>query len=333
MLVDTEAAPALQLFSELTALDVERPLKIVPAFRMRGLAAVQALGSLLTAGVLTAPRRARFERRFAGRACELTTEVLDGHLFQDVDLLRALLGRFDQVTAFRHFDSAGHTSLATATLAGAELPPVAWSVTPGSEAGWRLTIEGEPRTAVIDVDRDGARLQLDGVLARDSVCASPMEEGARLVALEFARGLSAGSAGRPGPSQSQKPAMADWNDLIRDVEILDAAGQSVRRRRTIDILSESPSERGLFKSQMTAVGCLLLILTPMGVVLYLVIAAAIDLPGWLKTGLVVAVFAPLGLFLVSQTLVFIAHPPPAEEGPRSGHLEDRLDLDRNSRGK
>ena len=103
-----------------------------------------------------------------------------------------------------------------------------------------------------------------------------------------------------------------WDDLLRGVELLAATQESLRRRRTIDVLFEAPSERNLFKSHMTAAGCGLLLLTPVLVVLYLLVAAALPLPEWLKIVLVTLVFAPFGLFLLLQALVWITRPSAAE---------------------
>jgi cytochrome bd-type quinol oxidase subunit 1 len=82
----------------------------------------------------------------------------------------------------------------------------------------------------------------------------------------------------------------------------------VRRRRTIDVYFETPSERGIFKTQMTAVGCSLLMLTLAAVVCYLLAAATIEMPPLMKRILVVLIFLPLGAFLALQLLVFIARP-------------------------
>jgi hypothetical protein len=82
----------------------------------------------------------------------------------------------------------------------------------------------------------------------------------------------------------------------------------VRRRRTIDVYFETPSERGIFKTQMTAVGCCLLVLTPAAVVVYLAVAAAVEFPPLLKECLVALLFLPLGVFLALQLLLFVSRP-------------------------
>lgn len=314
VLVDPSSAPAFDLFSELTALDVERPLPIVPAFRQRGLPEVQALGAALTANELGGLLRVRWERRSGSGTEGLTPEASERALLEDVDLLRGLVGRFDQVTAFRHIDSAGRMTLATANLVGAGVPPVFWSWTHGEE-GWHLTVEGERQTAVVEVDPGGSRFVVQGRVVSETSPSALANAAVGPVVCGFLRQLPSVVASAPWTATMTRPPLATWTDFIRAVEILDAAVQSVRRRRTIDVLSEAPSERGLFKSQMTALGCVMLLLTPLGVVLYLMLAAALDLPGWLKTALVVLVFLPLGLFLMLQGLLFLAHPPPREDGP------------------
>jgi hypothetical protein len=92
------------------------------------------------------------------------------------------------------------------------------------------------------------------------------------------------------------------------VELVDAVERSIRRRRTIDVYFETPSERGIFKTQMTAVGCSLLVLTLLAVVIYLGAAAALAIPPLVKKIVVALIFVPLGVFLVMQLLFFVARP-------------------------
>ena len=99
-----------------------------------------------------------------------------------------------------------------------------------------------------------------------------------------------------------------WAELAKAVELVDAVERSVRRRRTIDVYFETPSERGIFKTQMTAVGCSLLMLTLAAVIFYLLLAATVEMPPLMKRVLVVLIFLPLGAFLALQVLVFVARP-------------------------
>jgi len=64
----------------------------------------------------------------------------------------------------------------------------------------------------------------------------------------------------PGAHRPQ-PALPTWSDAVRVFDVLDAAKRSLRRRRTIDLHFEALSERSQFKTQMTAIGCGLLVLT------------------------------------------------------------------------
>jgi hypothetical protein len=68
----------------------------------------------------------------------------------------------------------------------------------------------------------------------------------------------------------------DWTDLTRDFEVLDAVRRSLARRRTIDLHFETTSERSLFKTQMTAIGCGVLMLTLFAVVALLFLGSVLD---------------------------------------------------------
>ena len=68
----------------------------------------------------------------------------------------------------------------------------------------------------------------------------------------------------------------ELDELVDLVETFAAVQESSRRRRTIDLHHEPTSERTVFKSQMSAVGCLLLLLTLLGLVALLVLGALLD---------------------------------------------------------
>ncbi len=53
---------------------------------------------------------------------------------------------------------------------------------------------------------------------------------------------------------------------MRAFDLLDAARRSLTRKRTVELQFESTSERSQFKTQMTAVGCSLLLLTMFGMI-------------------------------------------------------------------
>ncbi|MCY2963370.1 MAG: hypothetical protein NT069_06910 [Planctomycetota bacterium] len=315
LLVDVESSEASHLFTELTLLEAEGPGSLTPAFRMRHLPAVARLGAMLVAGELGSLKQVQFGRTGADDGRVLDVAQLDRDFVNDIDLLRGLFGRFEQITAFRHTDGTGQVTLATTTLGGAGQPPIVWSVTPGERASWRLTVQGERVTAVIEYNQETCRLLVDGVaISTQSRDDADRDSRWKLVAgfVGGPNGESHGAVDSPLTPGAERPARAVWDDLLRVVELQAAAGQSLRRRRTVDVLFEAPSERGLFKSQMTAAGCSLLLSTPVAMVLYLMLAAAVPMPNWIKVILVALVFAPVGLFLVTQALLFITRPAAGE---------------------
>ena len=92
----------------------------------------------------------------------------------------------------------------------------------------------------------------------------------------------------------------------KTLEALSAVDRSLKRRRTIDIHFDGVSERSVFKSQMTAMGCGVLTYVAFGMVAYLVLAQVADLPGWALNTVRAVWIAPVVLFLLAQLLLPIA---------------------------
>ena len=90
------------------------------------------------------------------------------------------------------------------------------------------------------------------------------------------------------------------------LELTEAVQKSLRRKRTVDVHFDSGSEKGVFKSQMTAIGCGILTFMMFGMVAYLVIAQLVDLPDWVLHVARVLWFTPLVLFLLAQALLPLA---------------------------
>ena len=87
------------------------------------------------------------------------------------------------------------------------------------------------------------------------------------------------------------------------LELKAGLDKSFRRRRTIDVYFDGVSERGAFKTQMTAIGCGVLTYVIFGMIGFLVIAQLTELPPWaLKTARVVWI-APVVLYLAAQLLL------------------------------
>jgi hypothetical protein len=89
-------------------------------------------------------------------------------------------------------------------------------------------------------------------------------------------------------------------------ELSEAVSKSLRRRRTVDVHFDTGSERGVFKSQMTALGCGVLVWMLVVMVGYLTVASVFEIPDWLLHAGRVIWIAPLVLFLLVQLLLPVA---------------------------
>jgi hypothetical protein len=237
----------------------------------------------------------------------MTQRDLAGAMLIDSDLLRALFGPYDQVTASRSGDPSTGFSLATVTLAGSNTPQAVWTATGSATAmGWKLTVFGEAGTAILEgnfPDPRTLRLSVQSPDQPAAVTETTADSGVWLLD-QFTANRTGDSTTGPSPV----PPVRLWDELACAVELVEAVERSLRRRRTIDVHFETPSERGIFKTHMTAVGCSLLMLTLAAAVLYLVFEASTELPHILRQILVVLIFVPLGLFLVLQLLYFLTRP-------------------------
>lgn len=105
----------------------------------------------------------------------------------------------------------------------------------------------------------------------------------------------------------QRDKCGRWMESFSEVlELVEAVRKSLRRRRTVDVHFDSGSERGVFKSQMTAMGCGVLIYMMFGMVAYLIVAQLADLPDWVLHGARVLWIAPMIIFLLAQALLPLA---------------------------
>lgn len=238
-----------------------------------------------------------------GTSSTVAQQQVDAAMLLDFDLLRWLIGDFDQVTALR--TGATETGVLTQSvkLAGRGLPEATWDVRAGKQPQFRATIH---------TDRGVTLLERDAVTLEWNVTdpAGVRDEGNRRQAvLDFLRNF--GTAGNPP---------IEWGELVKAFETIDATHRSVRRRRTIELHFEPMSERAIFKTQMTAIGCSVLIATFLLVLLYLAIASAMPfLPRTVLLVLRTLIFAPLGLFLVLQLLYPLTRPSETEGNGSGPH--------------
>src|SRR5262249_16419702 len=188
-------------------------------------------------------------------------------VLDDADFLRFLCGEYEQVTASRSGDAAHGCSLATVTFAGSAAPQALWTGSAAAGEGeWRLTLAGDAGTAVLAGDRDRAELQLTltlrGQTATTERCTDDpgpwllktfVESTSCRVSFGTPAGSVRGTDDRFGvvhddercagvQTMERRGTNSLWEELARTVELVDAVERSIRRRRTIDVHFDTPSE-------------------------------------------------------------------------------------------
>jgi hypothetical protein len=190
-------------------------------------------------------------------------------------LLRSLGGDYSRVSAVQSGVMGDRIAAAAATLLGDQLPEATWTARGTSrEARWKLTVAGESGQIHLTAAGNPVEWRLDGLPADAPSSAHANPGGQTWAAADaFDEGelILQAIAG-----ESAVPVAAKWTDLVRAFEVVDAARSSARRRRAIDLHLETASERNIFKSQMTAIGCLLLTFSLVGVVLLLLVMPLFD---------------------------------------------------------
>lgn len=235
---------------------------------------VAELKQVIAGGQLGQIQLLRTERREHGEsgAATLTREQIDAALLDDVSLLRNLGGGYSRVTAV-HSAATGNADtdqvdagvmLANVALSGNELAEATWSMSPG-EPKWELAVTGSQATARLSLNTETLAGQLHVEPESDP---QVIESGAAVQATGTAQlGRCVNPLG---------PMVEDWGELTRSFETVEATHGSLRRRRTVELHFETTSERSIFKSQMTAAGCGLLMLTLFGLFAFLLLGAAVD---------------------------------------------------------
>ncbi len=201
----------------------------------------------------------------------LTAEIVEDAFLLDLGILRELFGTYRRVTALYSGVDGERISLATVTLAGDDVPETVWMAKPtvskptASEPSWRVVIRTEQGSVVLSGSDDHSQVNLEiehpekervRELLTDDV-------GQRLVdAFQLAI--------------AENDCQSQWSGLIHDFELLDGIHRSLRRRRTIDVHFEVASERNQFKSQMTAIGCGVLMFTLFALVAVLLAGRLLD---------------------------------------------------------
>lgn len=195
----------------------------------------------------------------------MTSAEIDDALLPDVDLLRHIGGDYNQVTAL-HFGSDEHgVANAAVTLSGNHCPEAVWKIRRAHEQPlWELKLIGEQGTAVLTCDAAGQFHSSIAPRRIDAAVPQAQDRGAAILA-------------RFKAVRAVDREACEWSDLVRNMEIVEATHRSIRRRRTIDLHFETTSERSLFKTQMTAIGCGVLTFTLFAVISLLIATPLLDM--------------------------------------------------------
>jgi predicted dehydrogenase len=269
---------------ELSLIRDEGNAWIAPIFIDRALPGFQSLRAAIEAGQLGRPLYLRIDREIRAEngaaGAVLPTSVVENALLQDADLVRSLGGDYSRVSAALSGAVDNHLAAAAVTLSGDGLPEATWTVRgTSSPSRFNLVVAGEK--GEVSVTASGEPVEwsvrseritipgLDGSLWSD-------EGPALLAAIEQRLAPQTHRERSQAASSAARSDAAPWTDLVRAFEVVDAARLAARRRRAIDLHSETASERNLFKSQMTALGCLTLTLTLVGVLFLLLLMPMLD---------------------------------------------------------
>lgn len=172
----------------------------------------------------------------------LTEADVEARFVEDVDLLRRLGGEFKHLIAVAIPDGAQGLRGVTVNFGGEQAGTVAWSVQPGAAFGWQLK-SGDGPGPILKRTADG-EFRLEGW------------------------------TGSPAPGGLSP--FVPWENVLRAFDDLAAFRRSLKRRRLVELQTETISERAQFKSLMSASGCGLLMLTLVGAVALLGVGAALD---------------------------------------------------------
>jgi predicted dehydrogenase len=318
---------------ELALIRDDSPVTLFPILPLRVHPHVCRLAALIESAQLGTILHLQMDRELqtapASPAALISLRAADQALLKDGDLLRTLGGNFDQVTALRSGSmlpgrqaeaaaksrgaarhapqSSGRSesvlltesiAAATVSLAGNGCPQATWSIRGAADpTHWKLTVTGEKGVAVLTGAETPLSLRLEVNGADVSEQGAPTDEELGGLLLERFEAAAAGENIHP-----------DWTDVTRAFEIVDASHRSVKRRRTIDLYFEETSERTIFKTQMTAIGCGVLTFTLLGMLLYLALAGMFDINKHVLHVLRIVWLMPLIVYLSLQFLLFVARP-------------------------
>lgn len=299
LLVVPDARQTSSFAYELIPTIEEAPGVVIPLFPYREAVAVVELKRRLMGGEFGKVRLFRMGRTIClprvpktapGAATgSVDLQEIDRAFLHDVDLLRFLGGEYKRVTAVRVGASDPSDPVSTVTEMSVTLATEAqiesqWRGTGGTEDSWKLEVIGEKGRAILMGSGHSIRdvhLEVNGVVVPGGggndlqpalkTFIEAIPEMTRRPELE-----DPGQPVAPGLPVQSTIVGPTWTDVVRAFDLTDAMHRSIRRQRTIVLQSEETSEKSQFKSQMTAIGCGVIVWSALGLVIGLGVAKTID---------------------------------------------------------
>ncbi len=270
VLLSLSAGQGSTFVYELTLIRDDTHVVLFPLIRSEVDPRISQLVDLIRNGQVGQVVDLQFSRDIAGRSDAsgklLSVSELDEHLLNDIGLLRRVGGRYDQVTALRSGPAENRISQANVSLAGEGLPQAVWSIrTDANQSKWELSVTAEQgRFVLAEMENRVVLEQVADSGTRELAAPKDVSDTDTLLLRRFEHAMR-GEAVSP-----------DWTSAVHLFETVDATHRSIKRRRTIDLHFETTSERSIFKTQMTAIGCGLLLLTLFGLIALLTLGALLD---------------------------------------------------------
>jgi hypothetical protein len=239
-------------------------------------------------------------------------------LARDAHFVGMLLGEVNHVSAVSGGSpqNDGLLSDLTVHFGSPRALPARWSLVHRGDSVGHLRLMGDQGSAEIVMNDDPCRWRL-------------VIEGANASTTEYLDWNPSESAiDELRHAIQNRMQGATWQDACRDLEIAETAEISLRRRRTLDVFSETPTEESSFKGFMAAGSCGLLLLIFLAAVVLAVVegllwpingpsvdAATDETPGrsWPLLIRLWPVY-PLAIFLLLQLLLFVARKPSGNQG-------------------
>jgi hypothetical protein len=273
-----QASQGSAFIYELTLTHDDNRVPLVPVLKLPAHPLTAKLNAAIRRGDFGQIMLLRIERSFPATtqpdgtlAQGLTRNEVDGAMLHDVSLLRFLGGNYNRITAVHSGSDTTGITQATLTLGGNELAEATWTARAGQPA-WKLEVTGSAGSATFELDDAFEGSLSVSTTQSDSKSGSAQKDHSA----HKDDGSGLGACQLAALENSLDDSAKHWAEMTRAFETVEATHTSLRRRRTIDLFFETTSERSIFKSQMTAVGCGLIMLTLFGLVAFLLLGAFVD---------------------------------------------------------